>query len=276
MPLKMIEPEVYLHYKDTTIYHAYKNDNPEVPMSRSFTTDIHEDGEFEFCLDDFTFPDYIAEGPTQLQVRFCVENGLLPMPDEAAALEPITVKSEMYSDDHSHHALFDASLWLLKAPISQLAELIKCGYSKGVGADSVGLWASREFPSAAKLMAYLYSANLDEDHSGFEVSVDKEAAVTFLLKHRNEDYWKAMASLGLVVKVDATVSELVERVQSVSTYVEVDADIASVDLDDLPINNLEFNESAEKSVIEMIDEEQWKVKALKSNKEIAYTLLSVT
>jgi len=267
MPLKMIEPEVYLHYKDTTIYHAYKNDNSQAPMSRSFTTDIHEDGEFEFCLDDFTFPDYIADGPTQLQVRFCIENGLLPLPDGASALEPITVKSEMYSDDRSHYALFDASLWLLQAPISQLVELIKCEHSKYVGADNLGLWASREFPSVAWVMAY---------HSGFEVSVDKEAAVTFLLKHRNEDYWKAMASLGLVVKVDATVSELVERVQSVSTYVEVDVDIASVDLDDLPINNLEFNESAEKSVIEMIDEEQWKVKAFKSNKEIDYTLASVT
>jgi hypothetical protein len=106
--------------------------------------------------------------------------------------EPVIdhIEAEVHSDDRHYEVPFNAVPWFASATSQELADLKAEEWMNAEIADQVALAVEETDTKVADLFRYVRTANLPEDLSGFEVSVDEDSAMKWLEEHRPEEFEK--------------------------------------------------------------------------------------
>lgn len=84
MPRIYIEPAQFIHYRGVTIYHTYRNEDGNYPMSFHYRTDEEEDNKFVFDVRDLPNKngfDVSKEEDQKLIIKNAIDEHLLLLPE---------------------------------------------------------------------------------------------------------------------------------------------------------------------------------------------------
>lgn len=82
MPMKWVEPEVALEYKNIVIYHAYKSGDWNNRSEYHYSTDSWEDGDYEFDVRELPVPKGASSSDHYIILRHAIVNRLLKLPSD--------------------------------------------------------------------------------------------------------------------------------------------------------------------------------------------------
>jgi hypothetical protein len=91
------------------------------------------------------------------------------------------IAAECWSDDHRVEVKFNAAPYFARASVQDILDLEQCEWSCDKPCDAVALWCENSDPTVERMFTYIRIADL-----GFECSVDRESAFTWLQQYRSE------------------------------------------------------------------------------------------
>lgn len=141
--------------------------------------------------------------------------------------------------------------------LDELEALIDCDYRGDLGADALAYWMEARDYRVCELLAYVRTADLPEDFSGFEVEVDPIEAQNWLSDNRHDDYWAVMVKLGKAVTVKGVVTEEIEVTKTVLLNFMVNKDGGITEDLDKAVKRKAY----EKAVQHTFDVHGWSIKS---------------
>lgn len=90
------------------------------------------------------------------------------------------------SDDGAYEVHFDASTWLSKIESKDMGELFDCDFSSNYVCDRIAYFCADNDVRLKAAISYVEDKHQEDGETGFEVSLDREAAISFLQKNKPE------------------------------------------------------------------------------------------
>ena len=96
------------------------------------------------------------------------------------------IPAEVHTDDHVIGVKFDAVQWFQDADSRDIQSLAECGWGGDYPADAVAQYLVNFNPEIERLFNYLHAHNSSSvgEIIGFEVQVDEQAALSWLVSNR--------------------------------------------------------------------------------------------
>jgi len=124
---------------------------------------------------------------------FCWDTNHMPPPP--------AILAKVWDDNFELEAGFNAGKWFLQADRSDLIKLIRCGFRGDLPADEVAEWMRQHDDHVDTFFHALEMKNskIDDPNKqiGFEVEVEKEAALAWIEKER-PDHFAVMKARGII------------------------------------------------------------------------------
>jgi hypothetical protein len=231
MPTTYIEPEVFMEYRNVTIYHCYKQMDSESREANRYTTDVHErdDEGYDFHIGDLENPAGVARDEHRKIIQYAIDCGSLTLP-EGVEIGPryYGIPATIKDSDEQTEGCFDAALVLSGWTVENLSNLMDedwgVGWGLGHYADLVALEASRLDYFVSDVFHFVDTANEHGDHLQYKVEIDGKAALEWLAQNQPEKYWELMLLQGKAAKISGQIVEKLALSKSVTTHVLLDED----------------------------------------------------
>ncbi len=77
-----VEPEQFLSHNGVTVYHCYKDEDPDYMRSHWYTTDVREREEYEFDVRKLPVPSGVDRGDDAAIIQHAIDSGSLKLPND--------------------------------------------------------------------------------------------------------------------------------------------------------------------------------------------------
>lgn len=235
MPLKWIEPEVAMTIRGVDIFHTYRNESAENQKSYWYSTDISENGDYEFDVRVLPLPSGVRSDQHELIVAHALDNDLLPFEDEPDIQPLLVISSVSKTAAESAVIEVDASSWLIEAGIDELVEQAVGGWGKEGRTEHIATWLQSRNYQVATLMHDV------QDASTVSVTINGPQALAFLQQSREDAYWEVLSRTGRAVKVEGIVESDVTLRNDAVAYAELSESLFAkyVELDEAGLPQLD-------------------------------------
>ncbi len=84
MPMKWVEPDVYVLHKEIEVYYTYRGNDYNDPRAYWYSTSVIEDDDFDFDVREIKVPETLDRVRHDLIIKWAIDEKKLDLPDDIA------------------------------------------------------------------------------------------------------------------------------------------------------------------------------------------------